>query len=87
MAVLTKDDSNVDAALKALSYVKSNIDSNGWLLNTVDPLTFNSPSASGSYSPEGQSFAILLQSAYRDYYLTRTGAVRETLLAAFAIGR
>lgn len=83
MAILTKNTSNIDAAIKAFQFIKSNIDSNGWLLNTVDPLTFNSPSAPGSHSPEGQSFVILLQAAYRDYFLAQSGGgVRDILLAA-----
>lgn len=81
MAVLTKDTSNVDAADKAFSYIKTQIDSNGWLANTVDPLTFTTPSASGSHSPEGQAFVLLLQAAYRDYSLAKSGGVRDMLLA------
>ena len=81
MAILTQDTSNVDAADKAFSYIQTQIDSNGWLANTVDPLTFKTPSASGSHSPEGQAFVLLLQAAYRDYSLAKSGGVRDMLLA------
>ncbi|KAI0638264.1 Six-hairpin glycosidase [Trametes polyzona] len=67
MASLTGDTSQISAANKAYNLIKSSLDSNGWLRNTVDPLTFNTPSRPGSHSPEGQAFVLLLQAAYRDY--------------------
>ncbi|KAJ8483299.1 hypothetical protein ONZ51_g4792 [Trametes cubensis] len=68
MATLTSDNSHIPAANKAYNLIKSSVDSNGWLRNTVDPETFNTPSKPGEHSPEGQAFVILLQSAYRDYH-------------------
>ncbi|KAI9000936.1 Six-hairpin glycosidase [Trametes punicea] len=67
MATLTGNNSHISAANKAYTLIKSSVDSNGWLLNTVDPETFDTPSQPGSHSPEGQAFVLLLQSAYRDY--------------------
>jgi hypothetical protein len=40
------------------------IDSNGWLNPVVNPLSF---AASGSNSPESESFVLLMESAYRDW--------------------
>ncbi|CDO75328.1 hypothetical protein BN946_scf184848.g5 [Trametes cinnabarina] len=67
LASLTGDYSHIWAVDKAYNLIKSSVDSNGWLLNTVDPETFSTPSQSGSYSPEGQSFVLLLHAAYLDY--------------------
>ncbi|KAJ3829051.1 Six-hairpin glycosidase [Lentinula raphanica] len=67
MAVYTKDTSLIPYADKAFTLIQNSIDSNGWLRNTVDPETFDTPSAANSASPEGQAFVLLLQSAYRDY--------------------
>jgi hypothetical protein len=55
------------AALQALDLAFSNIDEDGWLLNTVDPLEWSTPSADGSHSPEGQSFVLLLAAAWAVY--------------------
>ncbi|KAJ4472166.1 hypothetical protein J3R30DRAFT_3523762, partial [Lentinula aciculospora] len=67
MAVYSNDTSLIPYADKAFQLVQSNIDEYGWLRNTVDPETFDSPSATNSSSPEGQAFVLLLQAAYRDY--------------------
>lgn len=67
MATLTGDTGHVSAADKAYNLIKASVDSNGWLRNTVDPETFNSPSLAGSHSPEGQAFVLLLHAAYRDF--------------------
>ncbi|KAI0352875.1 Six-hairpin glycosidase [Trametes cingulata] len=67
MATLTGDVSHISAANKAYNLIKASLDSDGWLLNTVDPETFNTPSQPGTHSPEGQAFVLLLQSAFRDY--------------------
>lgn len=67
MAAFTNDSTLLPYANKALNLAKSSVDTNGWLLNTVDPLTFTTPSVQGSYSPEGQAFVLLLHSAWRDY--------------------
>lgn len=52
------------AALQALSLVFQSIDKNGWLLNTVNPLSFGEPNGDGAYSPEGQSFVLQLAAAW-----------------------
>ncbi|TFK94724.1 hypothetical protein K466DRAFT_579793 [Polyporus arcularius HHB13444] len=67
MAALTGDLTHVSSADDAFSVIKASLTDDGWLLNTVDPLTFNTPSVPGSYSPEGQAFVLLLHSAWRDY--------------------
>ncbi|KAI0650661.1 Six-hairpin glycosidase [Trametes meyenii] len=67
LATLTGDNSHIPAANKAYNLIRSSVDSNGWLRNTVDPETFNTSSLPGAHSPEGQSFVILLHAAYRDY--------------------
>ncbi|KAJ3867658.1 Six-hairpin glycosidase [Lentinula novae-zelandiae] len=74
MAVFTNDTSLIPNADKAFQLVESNIDGDGWLRDTVDPETFDSPSAADSASPEGQAFVLLLQAAYSDY---AEAAVRE----------
>ncbi|KAL4241438.1 hypothetical protein ABKN59_000388 [Abortiporus biennis] len=66
-SILTNDLSHVSAANNAMSLIQSKVNSDGWLLDTVDPETFHAPLADGEHSPEGQAFVLLLQSAYRDY--------------------
>lgn len=75
MAVLTKDTRYIPNANAALSCVQENIDENGWLTNTVDPYTFNTPidASTGAHSPEGQAFVLLMHSAWRDW-VSATGA-------------
>ena len=68
LAVLKADNSTyISNATAAYGFVKSNIDSNGWLRNTVDPLSFYSRSDPNVPSPEGQSFVLLLEAARRDF--------------------
>lgn len=67
MAVFSNDTSLVPYADKAFQLVQDSVDSDGWLRNTVDPETFDTPSAANSSSPEGQAFVLLLQAAYTDY--------------------
>jgi len=67
LASLTGDLRHIPAATKALDVIKKSIDSDGFLLNTVDPLTFDTPSGPGVHSPEGQAFVLLLNSAFRDF--------------------
>ena len=62
-ACITGDNTHIPAAIAALRLVRDSIDSQGWLQNTVDPLTFSSPSPPGVHSPEGQSFVMLLEAA------------------------
>ncbi|KIK65589.1 hypothetical protein GYMLUDRAFT_219758 [Collybiopsis luxurians FD-317 M1] len=67
MTVYSNDTSLILYADKAFHLVQNSIDGDGWLRNTVDPETFNTPTAANSSSPEGQAFVLLLQAAYRDY--------------------
>ena len=68
LAVIKGDRSAyISNANAAYDFVKSNIDSDGWLRNTVDPLTFYTLSSPNETSPEGQSFVLLLESARRDF--------------------
>jgi len=68
LAVLKEDNSTyISNANAAYDFVRRNIDSDGWLRNTADPLTFYSPSSSSEPSPEGQSFVLLLEAAQRDF--------------------
>ncbi|EIN10295.1 Six-hairpin glycosidase [Punctularia strigosozonata HHB-11173 SS5] len=67
MATLTNDLTYIPNANLALQLIESSLDSDGWLLNTVDPYTFSRPTASGSHSPEGQAFVLLLHAGWRDY--------------------
>ena len=69
MAVLTNDTTHVGAANSALTYVAHDLDANGWLQNTVDPITFTTPTdySAGGNSPEGQAFVLLMHAAWRDF--------------------
>jgi hypothetical protein len=62
-AHITGDNTHIPAAINALTLVRSSIDSQGWLQNTVDPESFSTPSGPGEHSPEGQSFVLLLEAA------------------------
>jgi len=66
-ARITCNNTHIPAAILALQLVQDSIDDQGWLLNTVDPLTFSSPSAPGQHTPEGQSFVLLLEAAVADW--------------------
>lgn len=57
----------ISNANAAYDFVRCNIDGDGWLRNTVDPLTFDTLSGPDDPSPEGQSFVLLLESARRDF--------------------
>ncbi|KAI9448536.1 Six-hairpin glycosidase-like protein [Lactarius indigo] len=62
-ASITGNDTHIPAATRALRLIRANLDNQGWLLDTVDPETFSSPSPPGVHSPEGQSFVLLLEAA------------------------
>ena len=62
-ASITGNNKYIPAATLALELIRNSIDDQGWLLNTVDPETFSSPSPPGQHSPEGQSFVLLLEAA------------------------
>ncbi|KAF5393863.1 hypothetical protein D9757_000293 [Collybiopsis confluens] len=68
MAAYQNDTTMIPQADEAFQLVQKSIDEDGWLRNTVDPLTFNTPSAANSSSPEGQAFVLLLEAAYRNYH-------------------
>lgn len=69
MAVLANDTTHVTAANNALRYVAQDLDANGWLQNTVNPITFTTPTdyAAGENSPEGQAFVLLMHAAWKDF--------------------
>ncbi|GJE84408.1 six-hairpin glycosidase [Phanerochaete sordida] len=75
LAVLTADYSLVAPANRALNYIRQNVNGDGWLLNTVDPETFNTPSKPGEYSPEGQAFVLLLHAAWKDFGASLSGTL------------
>jgi len=49
--------------MNAMTLVQNSISETGYLLNTVNPETFSSPAVPPVYSPEGQSFVLLLEAA------------------------
>lgn len=64
--------SSIDAAVRARDCVRSRINTNdGWLDQVVDPYAWGNP---GSQSPEGQSFVLLMEAAWRGWrsYLDST---------------
>ncbi|KAH8106137.1 Six-hairpin glycosidase [Cristinia sonorae] len=67
LASITNNHTLIPFADRALQLIKDSVDGNGWLHNTVDPLTFFAPSPPGTFSPEGQTFTILLHTAREDY--------------------
>ena len=67
MAVLTGNYTLIPNANSALTVIRNSVNEDGWLLNTVDPETFNTPSLPGQFSPEGQAFVLLLHAAWRDF--------------------
>ena len=79
-AILTNSTTHISAAEKAYTLVQNSIDAEGWLQSTVDPMLFNVPSEAGAYSPEGQSFVLLLEAA-RDAWLASTGGTLSSALA------
>ena len=70
LAVINGDNSTyISNANAAYDFVSNNIDSDGWLRNTVDPLSFYALLSPNATSPEGQSFVLLLESARRDFQI------------------
>ena len=72
-ACITGDTTHIPAAIAALLLVRESVDSQGWLQNTVDPLSFSTPSPPGVHSPEGQSFVLLLQAAASEWESLQKG--------------
>jgi len=64
MATFTKNFTQIPAANKALKLIQDSVDVNGWLQDTVNPYTFQTPTEPGSHSPEGQAFVLLLHAAH-----------------------
>ncbi|KAF7795945.1 hypothetical protein EIP86_007113 [Pleurotus ostreatoroseus] len=73
-AALTGDVSLVPAANRVLNLIRLSVDADGWLHQTVDPETFDTPSLPGQFSPEGQAFVLLLHAAWRDFVSWVSGA-------------
>lgn len=67
LASITHNSTLIPAANKAFELIKDSINEEGWLVGTVDPITFYTQSAEGSYSAEAQAFALLLQSSWKAY--------------------
>ena len=76
----------ISNANAAYDFVSSNIDSDGWLRNTVDPLTFYNLSSPNATSPEGQSFVLLLEAARSDFqdWVDSSAALRSSAMVASA---
>ncbi|KAI0319362.1 Six-hairpin glycosidase [Amylostereum chailletii] len=74
-AVLTNTTTHIPAAEAAYALIQASVDTDGWLQNTVDPMLFDVPSATGAHSPEGQSFVMLLEAARTAW--NATGAAAE----------
>lgn len=66
-SLLTSDTKHDAAALQALELAFGSVDEDGWLLNTVDPEAWTTPTQSGAHSAEGQSFVLLLAAAWAVY--------------------
>lgn len=45
--------------------MKNNLGTDGWLNNVVDPYAWN---VAGQQSPEAQSFVLLMEAAWRDWF-------------------
>lgn len=61
---------NVAAASAARAWVISQVGDDGWLGSVVNPYNWHEE---GSKSPEGQSFVLMLEAAYRDWSRTTGG--------------
>lgn len=67
LAMFTHDFKSIPAANRALRLIQGSIDEDGWLRNTVDPISFHDLNPEGVHSPEGQAFVLLLHAAYEAY--------------------
>lgn len=64
-ALIQLNGASLQAAHKARDYIRNNVNTtDGWLGGVVDPYTFGSQ---GTQSPEGQSFLLLMEAAWRDW--------------------
>ncbi|KAJ3505924.1 hypothetical protein NLJ89_g7157 [Agrocybe chaxingu] len=74
MAVFKNETSRIPVADRAFGLIRRSVDTNGWLQNVVNPITFHDPLPAGEHSPEGQAFVLLLQASWRAFsdYIKRT---------------
>ncbi|KAI0260515.1 Six-hairpin glycosidase-like protein [Gloeopeniophorella convolvens] len=63
LAAMTRNNTLIPAAARALRLVRASVDRDGWLTQAVDPETFFTPLVPGAHTPEGQSFVLLLEAA------------------------
>ncbi|KAI0693801.1 Six-hairpin glycosidase [Cytidiella melzeri] len=77
LAIYTGNTTLIPHANSALTVIQQSVDADGWLLNTVDPETFNTPSLPGQHSPEGQAFVLILHAAWRDFNMYLAGTLPE----------
>ncbi|KDR83455.1 hypothetical protein GALMADRAFT_274901 [Galerina marginata CBS 339.88] len=77
MAIFKNDTSLISPANRALHLIKNSLQ-DGWLQNTVDPVTFHGPLPSGKHSPEGQAFVLLLQAAWQAFSAFETKLHKTT---------
>jgi hypothetical protein len=69
LAIVMQDfKTNINNAEAAYNYVSSKIDGDGWLRQTVDPVTTNSLSSSETPSSAGQSFVLMMEAARRSFH-------------------
>lgn len=68
LASFNQDLSRIEAADKAYKLVVDSVSEDGWLLNAIDPLNWDQRETPGVWSPEGQSFVLLVHAAWRDFY-------------------
>ena len=68
LARITGNPTHIPAAERAYELIAASVNGTGWLQGTVNPQTFNTQTAPDSYSPEGQSFTLMLVAARDAYY-------------------
>ncbi|KZV67901.1 hypothetical protein PENSPDRAFT_635206 [Peniophora sp. CONT] len=68
LARITGNPVHIPAAERAYELIAASVNATGWLQGTVNPQTFNTQTEPDSYSPEGQSFTLMLVAARDAYY-------------------
>ena len=68
LARITGNPIHIPAAERAYELIATSVNGTGWLQGTVNPQTFNTQTAPDSYSPEGQSFTLMLIAARDAHY-------------------
>ncbi|KAF9057455.1 Six-hairpin glycosidase-like protein [Panaeolus papilionaceus] len=74
MAIFKNSTTLIPNADRAFKLINDSITSEGWLRNSVNPITFHSILPDAEHSPEGQAFVLLLQAAktaFNKFLLTR----------------